>query len=222
MSNHIKIKDMSSKYGISARTLRYYEDNGLITSIRTDDYAYRLYDEAAVKRLEQILILRKLNISIKDIHRIFNSLSSEIVLDVLGQKVGDIDSEVSLLHELKQIILSFIRHIEKVDFNKESEVKILYDKAKEIENQIINVEYEGNPSSFKRLLEINDKLKLRHQGVMIIKLPKCKAISSGWQWWDDLFVEGGFSKWMWANRHLHKEAFFGTAVYCVDKKSRFS
>ena len=43
-----KIRDVSVKYNISARTLRYYEDMGLITSIRRDDYAYRLYDKAAL------------------------------------------------------------------------------------------------------------------------------------------------------------------------------
>lgn len=91
MNKLIKIRDVSTKYDISARTLRYYEDMGLITSTRSNDYAYRLYDETAVKRLEQILILRKLNISIKDIQRIFNTSGSEVVLDVLGKKVEDID-----------------------------------------------------------------------------------------------------------------------------------
>jgi len=219
MSNLTKIKDMSSKYGISARTLRYYEDMGLIVSTRTDDYAYRLYDETAVKKLEQILILRKLNISIKDIHQIFNSSGSGIVLDVLGKKVEDIDSEVSLLHELKQIILSFIRHIENADFNKESDVKLLYDKAKEIEQQIVNVSYEGNPSSFKNLLELSDQLNKRHLPVMIIKLPKCKVITTGWQWEDDIFhAKGGFNDWIWENQHLHKEVFFGTPTFWFNKK----
>ena len=58
MNELIKITDMTGCYGISARTLRYYEDIGLIASTRSEDYAYRLYDEAAVQRLEQILILR--------------------------------------------------------------------------------------------------------------------------------------------------------------------
>jgi DNA-binding transcriptional MerR regulator len=35
-----------------------YEDMELIKSTKSDDYAYRLYDENALKRLEQILILR--------------------------------------------------------------------------------------------------------------------------------------------------------------------
>ncbi|MCL2434465.1 MAG: MerR family transcriptional regulator, partial [Clostridia bacterium] len=91
MNELAKIRDVAIKYDISSRTLRYYEDMGLITSARSDDYAYRLYDEIAVQRLEQILILRKLNISIKDIQRIFNTSGSEVVLEVLGKKVDAID-----------------------------------------------------------------------------------------------------------------------------------
>ena len=52
MNNLVKIRDLSVKYNISARTLRYYEDMGLIQSTRSEEYAYRLYDEAAIKRLE--------------------------------------------------------------------------------------------------------------------------------------------------------------------------
>lgn len=118
-----------------------------------------LYDESAVRRLEQILILRKLNISIKDIRRIFNTAGSEVVLEVLGKKVNDIDEEVALLHELKKIVLAFIRQIEQADFSKDSDVRLLYDKAKEIETQLINVEYTGNPSPVHRLFEVTEKLE---------------------------------------------------------------
>lgn len=58
MSELIKIRDMANRYDLSARTLRYYEDMGLIKSVRREDYAYRLYDEANVKRLEQRLSWR--------------------------------------------------------------------------------------------------------------------------------------------------------------------
>jgi len=122
MSELIKIREISLKYDVSARALKYYEDMGLITSARSEDYAYRMYDEAAVKRIEQILILRKLNISIKDIQRIFSTSGSEIVLEVLGKKVDAIDEEVSLLHELKEIVLEFIREIKEADFSNDSDV----------------------------------------------------------------------------------------------------
>ena len=141
MDDYIKIREVTARYNISARTLRYYEDAGLIQSARSSDYAYRLYDQEAIHRLEQILILRRLNISIKDIQRIFGTSSSETVLEVLSKKVQDIETEVSLLQELKEIVLTFIRQIEQADFSKEADVRLLYEKARDIRAQIANVGY---------------------------------------------------------------------------------
>ena len=50
MGELIKIREISSKYDVSARTLRYYEDMGLLSSTRSSDYTYRLYDQEAVGR----------------------------------------------------------------------------------------------------------------------------------------------------------------------------
>ncbi len=177
MSELIKIREMSLKYDISSRALKYYEEMGLINSVRSDDYSYRMYDELAVKRLEQILILRKLNISIKDIQRIFNTSSSEVVLEVLEKKVENIDEEVSLLHELKEIVLEFIHQIEQADFSKESDVKMLYKKAKNIETQIVNVEYEGNSAKIKKAININEELK-GQEHIEIVFLPTMRVLSS--------------------------------------------
>ena len=193
MTGLLKIKEVSSRYDVTARTLRYYEDMGLITSLRSDDYAYRMYDEASIKRLEQILILRRLNISIKDIQRIFRSSGSEIVLEVLGKKVSDIDDEVALLHELKKIVLEFIMQIQESDFQKDSDVKLLYEKAKEIEQQIINVGYEGNPSRVNSLVNITEKLKKAPE-VRVVEIPRCRMVSSGY--FNDLGeVLGSFDIW---------------------------
>ena len=178
MDELIKIKDMSDRYDISARTLRYYEHMGLIASTRSDDYAYRLYDRAAVKRLEQILILRKLNISIRDIQRIFSASGSQIVLEVLGKKVSDIDGEVALLHELKEVILEFIGQIKAADFSNDGDVKLLYDKAKDIETHLTNVDYIGKPSNIGRLLEAAEKLE-REPDILIVEMPPCRMVTSG-------------------------------------------
>lgn len=58
------ISQVSKNYGISVRTLRYYEQVGLVSSIRNNSNAYRFYDEAALKRLHFIIILRKLRVSV--------------------------------------------------------------------------------------------------------------------------------------------------------------
>lgn len=219
MNELIKIRDISTKYDVSARTLRYYEDMGLISSTRSDDYAYRLYDEAAVKRLEQILILRKLNISIKDIQRIFNTSGSEIVLEVLGKKVDDIDQEVSLLHELKEIVLDFIHQIEQADFGKESDIKLLYEKAKEIETQIVNVDYNDNPSTVNRLLEVTEKLDNKVPDIMIVRIPKFRAVTSGLMTFEELFG-GGFGPWQEAHNHLFKPVIFDSPDFLYGKDGK--
>ena len=206
MANLIKIKEVSSKYEITARTLRYYEDMGLINSVRSDDYAYRMYDETAVKRLEQILILRKLNISIKDIQRIFSASGSDVVLEVLEKKVHNIDDEVALLHELKDIVLEFIREIKQVNFADNSDIKLLYEKAKEIETQLISVDYIGKPSNVSRLIEITDKLDKKVPDVMIVKIPKFRAVTSGLLPWDEVF--GTFGQWQKAHGHFFKGVIF--------------
>ncbi|MCL2519317.1 MAG: MerR family transcriptional regulator [Oscillospiraceae bacterium] len=155
MNELIKIKEISNKYGITTKTLRYYEKMGLIQSRRTKDYAYRMYDEQAIKRLEQILILRRLSTSIKDIKRIFETTGSEIVLEILNKKADDIDDEIALLYELKEMVLKFIRQIKQADFSKDSDVKMLYEKAREIENQIVGDE---NAVDLDRFIEVTDKL----------------------------------------------------------------
>lgn len=206
MKDLIKIRDVSAKYDISARTLRYYEDMGLITSTRCNDYAYRRYDEAAVKRLEQILILRKLNISIKDIQRIFNTSGSDVVLEVLAKKVDDIDGEVALLQELKEVILDFVHQIKKADFAKDSDVKMLYERAREIEDQLVNVSYNGNPSNVRRLLEVTEELK-KPPEVRVIQINPFRAFSSGLDTIDN--VMGAFQQWQESHNHLIKKLMYG-------------
>lgn len=205
MGNLVKIREISVRYNVSARTLRYYEDMGLIESIRNDDYAYRLYDESAIKRLEQILILRRLNISIKDIKRIFSTTGSEVVLDVLEKKVGSIDEEVSLLHELKKIVLEFIEQIKNLDFEKDTDVKLLYEKAADIETHITNTDYNGN-SAAERFFEVTEKLNDKVPDIIIVRIPKFRAVTSGARSYEDVF--GKFQTWQEANNDFFQPIIF--------------
>lgn len=216
MNELIKIRDMTSRYDLSARTLRYYEDMGLIESVRREGYAYRMYDEANVKRLEQILILRKLNISIKDIQRIFQTSGSEIVLEVLGKKVDDIDGEIALLHELKNIVLEFIQQIELADFGRESDVKLLYEKAREVKTQLVNVNYSGNPSTVNRLLEVTERLDNKIPDITIVRIPRFRAVTSGLVTFEELFG-GGFEPWQEAHNQLFKPVIFDAPDFLCEK-----
>lgn len=206
MSDLIKIREISAKYDISARTLRYYEDMGLLNSTRSSDYAYRLYDSRNIKRLEQILILRKLNISIKDIQRIFQSPGTDVVLEVLGKKAADIDGEVALLQDLREIITDFIRQIRNADFGRDADVKMLYEKASKLETRIAAIPYQGNASKIHRLLDVTDRLK-KGPEVRIIQVNPFRAFSSGADTIEN--VMGTFQEWQEAHNHLVKNMLYG-------------
>ncbi len=67
----VRINEVVDVYGISSRTLRYYEQVGILWSSHPDNKSQRYYDTDALERLKQIIVLRKLQIPIKDIVAIF-------------------------------------------------------------------------------------------------------------------------------------------------------
>ncbi len=56
--------------GVSTRTLRYYDQKGLLTPARVTDAGYRIYGTAEVDRLQQILFYRELGMPLGDITRV--------------------------------------------------------------------------------------------------------------------------------------------------------
>ena len=104
------ISEVSKIHDVSTRTLRYYEELGLISSTRKTDYAYRLYDEETISRLQIILILRKLDISLKDIQLILNSNSSDQFIIQLKKKLLEVNREMASLNSVKEVIQLFLQY----------------------------------------------------------------------------------------------------------------
>ena len=69
----LSIKDMSELSGVSKRTLQYYDRIGLLAPEGYTSAGYRQYDDAALKRLQQILLYRELEFPLSEIKRILNS-----------------------------------------------------------------------------------------------------------------------------------------------------
>lgn len=58
--------------GISTRTLRYYDEIGILKPARMNSSGYRIYGKHEVARLQQILFYRELGVSLEDIKDIVN------------------------------------------------------------------------------------------------------------------------------------------------------
>ena len=54
----LRIQEVAASLGLTARTIRYYEEIGLLTPAARSDGDYRLYDEDDVERLQFIKDLR--------------------------------------------------------------------------------------------------------------------------------------------------------------------
>ena len=137
----MKITDLTRQLGLSSRTLRYYEQEGLIKSTRLPSESYRYYDESAVQRLQQIMILRKMQIPVREIFRIYENPEIATLVKVFADKIAEIDREVTALSELKEIINTFLREMTAKGIKQISALPLLYE---EMEKQMELLESQGS------------------------------------------------------------------------------
>lgn len=109
------ISQVSKLYNISTRTLRYYEEIGLIKSIKTEDYAYRTYDEKSLMQLKKIIILRKMRISLKDISEILRDDDVSIAIEVFEKNLSSITDEAAALSTVANAIQTLIDRLKRND-----------------------------------------------------------------------------------------------------------
>lgn len=67
------VKQVSQLTGVSVRTLHHYDAIGLLKPAAVTDAGYRLYDDDALHRLQQILLYRELGFPLKDIQAILDA-----------------------------------------------------------------------------------------------------------------------------------------------------
>lgn len=99
--DYMTIGEVSSMLQISARMLRYYEKAGLIESTRKEDYAYRIYDADAVRKVQQIIILRKLQVPLKQIRCMMNG-SREDAIHILEARIHDMNQSAVSIQAMKK------------------------------------------------------------------------------------------------------------------------
>lgn len=97
------ITELSKLSGVSTRTLRYYEDEGLLKAVRDKANGYRHYTSKEVDRLQHILILRALGLSIKEIKAILSKGQDEVKM---------LESHLSALQDEAKRIETLIKTVE--------------------------------------------------------------------------------------------------------------
>ena len=102
------VHEVSRLTGVSIRTLQYYDRIGLLHPAGYTESGYRLYDDASLEKLQQILLFRELEFPLKEIRRIMENpdfdqakaLSQQI--DLLTLRRRHLDDLLKLARQLQR------------------------------------------------------------------------------------------------------------------------
>jgi DNA-binding transcriptional MerR regulator len=108
MTSLTKISDIATRYNVSTRTLRYYEEIGLLRSERPDPGQPRAYAPDAIRRLEQILALRRLQIPIREIQHLLTARDPAEALDGLWTELRRLEGEERQIQERRAMLESLL------------------------------------------------------------------------------------------------------------------
>lgn len=98
------ISQVSRALSVSTRALRYYEEMGLIHSRRIEGYAYRVYDEDTVHRIEQILFLRSVRIPLRDIAVLLRGEDTREAIEIFRRRIAEMDAEIDQLTAVRRLL----------------------------------------------------------------------------------------------------------------------
>jgi DNA-binding transcriptional MerR regulator len=102
----MKIKELAHKTGVSPKTVRYYEEIGILPPPRRAPNGYRIYDESDVDRLRLVVGARRLDLSLDEIREIIalrerGEAPCRVLLDRLRQKADEIAARIRELKHLE-------------------------------------------------------------------------------------------------------------------------
>jgi DNA-binding transcriptional MerR regulator len=113
----LTVRDAAERLNVTPRTLKYYEERGLVTPSRSEG-RYRLYDEDDLERFSRILRLRALGFSLAGITEMlkrpletteggrnrYSMDSLQQIRDGLAQQIESLDARIeSVRRELKEV-----------------------------------------------------------------------------------------------------------------------
>lgn len=113
----ISIGELAREYGLTTRTLRYWEEVGIIESVQRADGGTRGYTPYYLRRIRFILKLKDLGLTIKEMQVLYEAYgearSTERMLprlmELLDQQIDKVDLKMARLSTLRKEVAEY-RH----------------------------------------------------------------------------------------------------------------
>lgn len=106
------VKKLAKLSGVSIRTLRFYDEIGLLPPAFYGENGYRYYEEKELLRLQQILFFRELDFPLADIERVLKQGGFDQLATLQSHKQA-LEQKLSGMHTLLQTLDKTILHLKK-------------------------------------------------------------------------------------------------------------
>ena len=108
---NLRISQLASEFGLNPKTIRYYEEIGLLSARKRSEAGYRLYGGADRERLAFIQKAKAIGLSLTEIRELLTLRSKgkqpcEHVVELLAQKLMAVDSQLRALEAFRAELLS--------------------------------------------------------------------------------------------------------------------
>lgn len=123
---YMTVGQAAAKLGVTVRTLQYYDKEGLISPSAQSEGGLRLYTDKDVIRLHQILSLKHLGFSLKDIKSRLPALDTPAqVADTLAEQAADLREKIEALSTCLgeiELLREEVLQMQTVDFKKYADI----------------------------------------------------------------------------------------------------
>lgn len=165
----LRIGDVAKMYSLSNRTLRYWEEEGILKSTRAEN-GYRYYDDFNAARIKQIVLLRKLKMPIASIEHLFISNSTETAIEILSAHLVHLRNKAAVHHTLAALTEQLISGLQS-----QKTLKSIFGF---LESSASNAFFEQNDALQILLPERNPIMSANElSNVRIVKLPAMTVAS---------------------------------------------
>ena len=176
------VKEISKINGISIRTLRYYDEIGLLKPARVTEAGYRLYDDQELEKLQEILFYKELEIRLSDIKKIMDNPEYDKQKALAVQK-SLLERKRNCLNRIIELIDDVMKGVNTMSFGAftEEDVKKIIDHSLELQSQETRnaiIEQFGSLENYSASMEENLKDGSRAAELIKIYGSKDKAIEA--------------------------------------------
>lgn len=114
MHDELRISEFAKLMNVSTHQIRYFEEKEILMPMYVDDNGYRMYGVNEIYLLSQILMLRKMDVSVQDIKEILESSTQQSITNQLENSKEKIAATIDQLTILKSFIETLLHERDQI------------------------------------------------------------------------------------------------------------